>query len=95
MQILLNFRTAYFNSDNELVVSRSKIVKRYLTRWFTVDVLSVLPYEALLTSDSFGLVRLLKGARVRPRQATNPGTVGARHLSLLLGAAVIVTQLQP
>ena len=65
VQIVLNFRTAYFDANNELVTSRLTIARSYVTGWFTIDLLSVLPFELILTSRSLGLVRLLKGARVR------------------------------
>jgi hypothetical protein len=65
VQIVLNFRTAHYNTyTNVLIKDRKSIAKSYITGWFTIDVLSILPFELMLTSDSFGLVRLLKGARV-------------------------------
>jgi hypothetical protein len=65
LQILLNFRTAYIDpSNNKLVTNRRLIAHSYLTHWFTIDTVSVLPFQAIMMSDSLGLVRLLKGARV-------------------------------
>ena len=66
VQVLLNFRTGFLDKEHNLVVDRSRIAKSYLKGWFTVDVISVLPFQEMLTSESLGFVQLLKGARVQP-----------------------------
>ncbi len=53
--VLLNFVTAYYDSEGELVTDRRRIVINYLTSWFLVDTVSNLPIE--------GFGRLLKALR--------------------------------
>jgi hypothetical protein len=44
LDIFINFRLMFFEPRNmRLVKSRSRIVKRYLSSWFFIDLLSVLP----------------------------------------------------
>jgi hypothetical protein len=48
IDLLVNFRTAFFQAGK--VVSDPKLIaKRYLRGWFTVDFLSALPLEAMLS----------------------------------------------
>lgn len=41
--IVINFRTAYYDELNELIIDNRKICKEYLTGWFVLDFLSCLP----------------------------------------------------
>ena len=46
IDIGINFRTAYV-VDAELIVSRSMIVRRYLSRWFAIDFAASIPWEII------------------------------------------------
>ena len=46
VELLSNFRTAHF-VDGSLVTDTRYIVRRYLSSWFVIDVLSLFPFEAL------------------------------------------------
>ena len=44
LEILISFNTSYFNKRTlEYETSRCKISKRYLTSWFAIDVMTVMP----------------------------------------------------
>jgi ABC-type multidrug transport system fused ATPase/permease subunit len=43
----VNFRTVYYNSEQELVLEWSKIRSRYLKSWFPLDVVASLPYDVI------------------------------------------------
>lgn len=45
--ILLNFRTAYFNAEREIIYDSPKIAIRYLKGFFIVDFLSTMPIELI------------------------------------------------
>mmetsp|Transcript_3073 Transcript_3073/g.8331 ORF Transcript_3073/g.8331 Transcript_3073/m.8331 type:complete len:426 (-) Transcript_3073:1793-3070(-) len=47
MDILLNFFTERKTSNGEIISDHRRIVARYLTSWFAVDILSLIPWEAL------------------------------------------------
>jgi len=60
IDIILNFRTAYFD-DGVLIVSLKKIGKKYLKGWFFIDLLSTIPldYIVLLANSDQDLANLL------------------------------------
>ncbi len=43
IDIVLNFFMAYYDSDDDIVDTRSFIVCAYLRSWFMIDVVSILP----------------------------------------------------
>ena len=45
MDICVNFRLGYFDSNGHEVMNPSKITKRYLKSWFPIDFMSSLPYD--------------------------------------------------
>lgn len=49
MDLLLNFRLAYFerSGGRTLITDARQIAARYLKFWFTVDLISIMPFEAL------------------------------------------------
>jgi len=47
MDILLNFFTERKTSTGEIICDHRRIVARYLTSWFAVDILSLIPWEVL------------------------------------------------
>ena len=48
VDIFLNFNTAFYNDNEELVDSRWKIAKNYLKFWFWVDSISILPLHLVI-----------------------------------------------
>ena len=50
IDIILNFLTAYFDNEDNLIVDKKKIVINYLTGWFLLDLLSTLPFDQILES---------------------------------------------
>lgn len=47
VDILLNFFTERKTSTGEIICDHRRIVARYLTSWFAVDILSLIPWEVL------------------------------------------------
>lgn len=54
--IAVNFNLACFDENNKLVTNRSEIARRYLKKWFWIDLVGVFPfYEvALAITGTFG-----------------------------------------
>ena len=52
---VINFFLAYRQPDtNELITDRRKIRIQYLKTWFTIDLVSVLPFDSLGTATEGG-----------------------------------------
>eukprot|EP01052_Picozoa_sp_SAG31_P031834 SAG31_NODE_3420_length_4297_cov_4.123294_4_plen_306_part_00 len=95
--LIMNFRTAVYTTDGEVVVSPQKVARLYLFRWFPVDLISCLPFayiDLLLPSKGdegnsgfaklFRLMRLLKLLRlVRFKQVSKRTTTQSRCVSRL------------
>ena len=47
LDILMNFFSAYIDSEDNVVKNRKKIIKTYLRTWFVVDLISVLPVNLI------------------------------------------------
>ena len=45
LDLIKNFRTAFVNSENELVQDTHAIAQRYIWSWFFVDLLASIPFE--------------------------------------------------
>jgi CRP-like cAMP-binding protein len=45
MDIIANFRTGYVDADGLVVWDAKKIRYKYLTGWFTIDILSTIPFD--------------------------------------------------
>ena len=47
-ELIVNFNTAFEDEDKEIVDSRKEIAKRYLSGWFVIDIVSILPLDIIL-----------------------------------------------
>lgn len=52
IDLLLNFFSAYIDSEENIVKSRTKIIVNYLKSWFIIDVLSILPISTIMQPNS-------------------------------------------
>lgn len=50
IDIVLSFLTAYYTDEYQLVDDRLKIAKNYITSWFTIDILAIIPFEDIFSS---------------------------------------------
>lgn len=48
VDILINFRTTYVNSNDEVVSHPGKIAVHYLRGWFLIDLVAAIPFDLLL-----------------------------------------------
>lgn len=73
LDIFLNFRTAYLgkytatvgfdsfsDENNRPVVDRRQIAKNYAKTWLVIDVVSIIPFDELVTNQSLGFFKLFK-----------------------------------
>lgn len=74
VDIVLTFRTAFWNDDEVLVTHWKPIAKRYLRSWFVVDALSTLPIDGIVSAfvdrtdatdlNALKIVRILRLVRL-------------------------------
>ena len=53
VDIFMNFHAFYYDRRNMLVTSTLKIKRHYLTTWFAVDLLSILPIDMVVRPHLF------------------------------------------
>ena len=51
VDICLNFFFAYYDSSEDIVDTRKKIAKKYLSSWFIVDFVSIFPVSQMLNTQ--------------------------------------------
>jgi hypothetical protein len=57
VDILINFRTTYVNSNDEVVSHPGKIAVHYLRGWFLIDLVAAIPFDLLLFGSDTDEVR--------------------------------------
>lgn len=57
IDILINFRTTYVNSNDEVVSHPGKIAVHYLRGWFVIDVVAAIPFDLLFLGSETDEVR--------------------------------------
>ncbi|XP_078397348.1 voltage-gated inwardly rectifying potassium channel KCNH2-like [Cetorhinus maximus] len=68
IDILINFRTTYVNSNDEVVSHPGKIAIHYFKGWFLIDMVAAIPFDLLIfrsgSDETTTLIGLLKTARL-------------------------------
>ncbi|XP_035382667.1 potassium voltage-gated channel subfamily H member 7 isoform X2 [Electrophorus electricus] len=68
VDILINFRTTYVNSNEEVVSHPTKIAVHYFKGWFLIDMVAAIPFDLLIfgsgSEETTTLIGLLKTARL-------------------------------
>uniref|UniRef100_A0A061QFY8 Putative voltage-gated potassium channel n=1 Tax=Cupiennius salei TaxID=6928 RepID=A0A061QFY8_CUPSA len=99
IDILINFRTTYVNSNDEVVSHPGKIAVHYLRGWFVIDVVAAIPFDLLFlgseTDETTTLIGLLKTARLLrlvrvARKIDRYSECGAAVLLLLVAAFALI-----
>lgn len=49
IDILVNFNSAYTDDSYEIIHDRGKIASNYIQSWFFIDLMSVIPFELIIT----------------------------------------------
>ena len=62
MDIIVIFNTAYYDEYLQIIDNRKLIVKQYLTGWFTIDILAIIPFNLILNATKTN--QLVRFARV-------------------------------
>ena len=69
--IVLTFRTTFFDQENELVLDKKIIARNYMKFWFPIDVVATVPFELLgfcfpphVLRPEFKVIRLLRLTKV-------------------------------
>ncbi|TNM98296.1 hypothetical protein fugu_014542 [Takifugu bimaculatus] len=67
VDIVINFRTTYVNSNEEVVTQSSLIAIHYFKGWFLIDMVAAIPFDLLIfrsADETTTLIGLLKTARL-------------------------------
>ncbi|KAL4656614.1 potassium voltage-gated channel subfamily H member 7-like [Arapaima gigas] len=68
IDILINFRTTYVNTNEEVVSHPGKIAIHYFKGWFLIDMVAAIPFDLLIfgsgSDETTTLIGLLKTARL-------------------------------
>ena len=64
IDIFILFNTAIIDDDFQIIDDRYKINKEYLTGWFLIDVIAILPFELMLADDQAEGAKLVRYARI-------------------------------
>ncbi|XP_018407350.1 PREDICTED: potassium voltage-gated channel subfamily H member 2 [Cyphomyrmex costatus] len=106
VDIIINFRTTFVNSNDEVVSHPGKIAVHYLKGWFFIDLVAAIPFDLLLVgsdTDELGLdkdetttlIGLLKTARLLrlvrvARKIDRYSEYGAAVLLLLMATFALI-----
>nr|XP_020441741.1 potassium voltage-gated channel subfamily H member 7-like isoform X3 [Monopterus albus] len=68
VDIVINFRTTYVNTNEEVVSHPAKIAIHYFKGWFLIDMVAAIPFDLLIfgsgSDETTTLIGLLKTARL-------------------------------
>ncbi|MBN3303034.1 KCNH2 protein, partial [Amia calva] len=68
IDILINFRTTYVNTNDEVVSHPGRIAVHYFKGWFLIDMVAAIPFDLLIfrsgSEETTTLIGLLKTARL-------------------------------
>ncbi|KYN06092.1 Potassium voltage-gated channel subfamily H member 7 [Cyphomyrmex costatus] len=99
VDIIINFRTTFVNSNDEVVSHPGKIAVHYLKGWFFIDLVAAIPFDLLLvgsdTDETTTLIGLLKTARLLrlvrvARKIDRYSEYGAAVLLLLMATFALI-----
>ncbi|XP_058805010.1 potassium voltage-gated channel unc-103 isoform X2 [Phymastichus coffea] len=99
VDILINFRTTFVNSNDEVVSHPGKIAVHYFKGWFIIDLVAAIPFDLLLfgsnTDETTTLIGLLKTARLLrlvrvARKIDRYSEYGAAVLVLLMATFALI-----
>ena len=65
IDLVLNFFSAYYDSEENLVKSRKKIIIKYLKGWFVIDFISIFPFYLIINNNkASSITRLSKVSKI-------------------------------
>jgi hypothetical protein len=65
LDMVVIFNSAFYDEYLKIIDDRKPIAKKYLTGWFTIDVLSIIPFDVIFSKLYLtGLVRFVKIGRL-------------------------------
>ena len=65
IEIMINFNLATYDENMDVIEDRYQIAKNYLSGWFTIDLISIIPFDLLVSSgEGTRLVRMSRLGRI-------------------------------
>ena len=62
--IVVTFNLAIYNDNLEVIEDRYAIAKTYLTGWFLIDVIAIVPFSLFIGSSASKMVRVVRLGRI-------------------------------
>lgn len=53
IDILIIFNSAFYTPEMELVEDRPRIAKNYITGWFMIDIVAIIPFDLILNASEY------------------------------------------
>lgn len=65
LDIIIIFNSAFYNEESDIIEDRGVIFVNYISGWFLIDILAIIPFDVLLNSTSFNeLFRVARFGRL-------------------------------
>ena len=103
LDILVNFRTAFYNARGRLVSDRGAIARHYASTWLAVDVLAAMPWDTIFSvynasnflnfvkvARLFRLLRMVKAMKLRHHASTLAFLSSVEARSALLTSSILL-----
>jgi hypothetical protein len=64
VDIVVTFNLAIYNDNLEVIEDRFMIARTYLTGWFLIDVIAIVPFSLFIGSNASKMVRVVRLGRI-------------------------------
>lgn len=66
VDIIINFNSAFYDDDMEIVDDRKRVAKQYVMSWFIIDLLAIFPFSFVFGSDDSynSLIRITRLGKI-------------------------------
>ena len=64
IDVIVTFNLAIYNDNLEVIEDRFAIAKTYLTGWFFIDVIAIVPFSLFIGSSASKMVRVVRLGRI-------------------------------
>jgi len=65
IDIIINFFSAYYDQNDDIVIDKRKIAIKYIKSWFIIDFLGVFPIYLFIEGDSKSINNLVRLLRIQ------------------------------
>lgn len=99
VDVVINFRVAYLDAEKNIIAIPSEIAKNYAQGWLAFDVITSIPYDAIINASAideryitlvkavryFKLIKFLRITKLRKRESSLQEVLGANSVAFEVG----------